>query len=89
MLIELLINVCTGIIKFVFGFFSLPEMPPQIQTTFDTYFSYIFDNLDFLNFFFNVDTLKTVSTIAILLYGFKYVYKIIMWVIKKIPLSID
>ena len=51
--------------------------------------SLIFDNLDFLSFFINVNTLKTVSLVAVLLYGFEHIYKIMMWIIHKIPLSID
>ena len=51
--------------------------------------SYIFDNLHFLNFFLNVDTLKTVSSIALVLFAFEHIYKIMIWIIHKIPLSIN
>lgn len=81
-----LINLCTSIIQFVFGWVSIPDVPESVSTTFDTYFGYIFDNLDFLNFFINVDTFKVVSALAISIYSFKYIYKIIMWIIHKIPL---
>ncbi len=34
----------------------------------DTYLSLVFDNLDFLSFFVNVNTLKTVALVAVALY---------------------
>jgi len=59
------------------------------KTAIDTYLSLIFDNLDFLSFFVNVNTLKTVALVAVSLYAFEHIYKIMMWIIRKIPLSID
>lgn len=51
--------------------------------------SLIFDNLDFLSFFINVNTLKIVALVAVSLFAFEHIYKIMIWVIRKIPLSID
>lgn len=87
MIFEGFVTVCSSLIKFLFSFVNLPSMPEAAATAFDTYFGYIFDNLDFLNFFLNVSTLKTVATIAIVLYSFEHIFKIIMWVIHKIPLA--
>ena len=89
MIFEAFCSICTGLIQFLFGWLSLPAMPEGAKAALDTYFGYIFDNLDFLNFFVNVSTLKTIATIAIVLYGFSQIYKIMNWIIHKIPLSID
>ena len=89
MIVEGFVNICTAIVKLLFSWITLPGIPEGIQSTFDTYFGYIFDNLGFLSFFFNVNTLKIVASVSLLLYSFKYLYKIVMWLIKKIPLSID
>lgn len=86
MIIEGFVYVVTSLIQFMFGWLNIPDAPESIKYTFDTYFGYIFDNLDFLNFFININTFKVIATIAITIYTFKVFYKIIMWIIHKIPL---
>ena len=51
MIISGFITICTSIIQFLFSWVNLPDIPLSAQSTFDTYMSYIFDNLHFLNFF--------------------------------------
>ncbi len=89
MIVEGLALIVRELVQFLFSWISLPSMPESAQTAFNTYFSYIFDNLSFLNFFINVGTLKTVAGIAITIYAFEHIYKIMMWIIHKLPLSID
>lgn len=86
MIIEALCTIVRELVQFLFGWVSLPAMPAAAQTAFDTYFGYIFDNLDFLNFFLNISTLKTVAALAISLYAFEHIYKVIIWISRKIPL---
>ena len=62
MIISGFITICTSIIQFLFSWVNLPDIPLSAQSTFDTYMSYIFDNLHFLNFFFKCRYFKkTVS----------------------------
>lgn len=89
MIIEGIMNLCTGIIQLLFSWINLPSFPENAQKAIDTYLGYVFDNLDFLSFFINVSTLKTISLIAIVLFSFEHIYKIMMWIVRKIPLSID
>lgn len=89
MIVEALMTMCTGIIQLIFSWFTLPQFPEAAKTAIDTYLNLIFDNLDFLTFFVNVNTLKTVALVAAALYAFEHIYKIMMWVIHKIPISID
>lgn len=89
MIFEGLIALCSGIIKLCFSWINLPAFPEGAKTAIDTYLSLIFDNLGFLGFFVNVGTLKTVALVAVALYGFEHIYKIMMWIIHKLPLSID
>ena len=45
----------------------------------------IFDNLSLLGFFIRPTTLKIIIPLCIAAISFKYVYKVIIFVIKKIP----
>lgn len=82
-------TVCSFLIRAIFSWINLPDFPEAAKTAIDTYMNLIFDNLDFLSFFVNVSTLKIVATVAIALFAFEHIYKIIIWVVHKIPLSID
>lgn len=89
MIIEALSVIIREIVQFLFSWVNLPSMPEGAHVALDTYFGYIFDNLDFLNFFVNVSTLKTIAIVTIVLFGFEHTFKIIMWIIHKLPLSIE
>ncbi len=89
MILEAIMTLCTGVIQLLFSWINLPDFPVGAKTAIDTYMSLIFDNLDFLSFFIHVNTLKIVALVAVSLFAFEHIYKIMMWVIHKIPLSID
>lgn len=89
MILEAIMTLCTGVIQLLFSWISLPDFPTGAKIAIDTYMALIFDNLDFLSFFINVNTLKIVALVAVSLFAFEHIYKIMMWVIHKIPLSID
>lgn len=87
MIIELLINLITGLIKIIFGFINLPQAPEGAHVAISGYFDMIFNNLGFLNFFVNVDTLKIVAIVAIAIIAFEKMYKVTMWIYHKLPIS--
>lgn len=90
MIIEALINLITVIIKLLaIPFNILPDTPQVLRDSVGYYFNVIFNNLDFLNFFVHVDTLKAVSLIAIIIYTLDKTYSLLLWIIHKLPLSIN
>lgn len=90
MIIEALINLITVIIKFLaLPFSMLPDTPEALRTAMDYYMSLVFDNINFLGFFVNVDTLKAVALIAIAIYTLDKIYNLLIWIIHKLPLSIN
>lgn len=90
MIVEALILAITAVIKLLaLPFNILPDTPSQVVTAVDYYFDLVFNNLDFLSFFVNVDTLKTVAIIAIAIWTFDHAYSFLIWVIHKLPISIN
>lgn len=90
MIIEALVNLITGIIKLlVIPFNILPDTPQAVVNAVDYYFDLVFNNLDFLNFFINVNTLKSVALIAIAIYTVNKTYSLLIWIIHKLPFSIN
>ncbi len=90
MIIEAIINLITGVIKLLAVPFNiLPDTPEPVVTAVDYYLDLIFNNLDFLSFFVNVDTLKNVALISIGIWTFEHAYSFLIWIIHKLPLSIN
>lgn len=90
MIVEALINLITVVIKLLATPFSiLPDTPQELVTAMDYYMNLVFDNVNFIGFFVHVDTLKAVALIAIAIYTLDKLYSLLMWIIHKLPISID
>lgn len=90
MIVEAIINLITSVIKLlVIPFNILPDVPAALDNAISYYFDLIFSNLDFLSFFVHISTLKTIATITIIIYTIEKSYTLLMWIIHKLPLSID
>lgn len=51
MIIELLFNIISLLIKAVFIFIKLPQVPDEVRSSINTYLDMVFENLDFLRIF--------------------------------------
>jgi len=90
MIVEALVNLITVVIKLLAVPFNiLPDTPSAVVDDVNYYFDLIFSNLDFLNFFVHVDTLKNVATIAIIVWTVDKTFSLLMWIIHKLPFSIE
>lgn len=87
MIVELLINLITGLVKIVFGWINLPQAPDGAKTAISSYFDMVFNNLGFVNFFVNISTLKAIAISAITIITFVKLYKVTMWIYHKLPIS--
>lgn len=90
MIIEALVNLVTNLLKIVFNLLpNVPNLPNSIMTSLDRVMSAIFDNLDLLGIFVRIDTIKILVPLVVIAYNFEHIYHFALWLIKKIPLSID
>ena len=70
---------------FLFGWINIPSLPVALSSSIDSFLSLIFDNLSLLGFFIRPETLRLVIPLVIVLINFELIYKLIMWIAKKIP----
>ena len=90
MIIELLVNLISVIIKLIaIPFNILPNTPQVLENAMDYFFDTIFAHLDFISFFVNVGTLKLVASIAIIIWTINKSYSFLLWIIHKLPFSIE
>lgn len=64
---------------------DIVSVPDVVVDGINSFLDIIFNNLDLLNVFVPVSTIKLVIPIAIIIMNFEHIYKLIMWIIKKIP----
>lgn len=67
---------------------NLPAFPASLDAAIQTFESLIFDNLSLLGLFVNVETLKVAVPLFVVIVNFDKLYRLTMWVIKKLPLGI-
>ncbi len=91
MLVEWALDLCDGLVKVIFSILGiLPDMPDSITTVVDNFFDLIFSGVNVLNFFVPLDTVAILIPIVIAIVNFDRIYKIVMWILRKIPfLSIE
>lgn len=90
MIIEALFNLVYLLLNGILELLDfLPEFPATLVSSIDSFFSLIFDNLSLLGFFVRIETLHIIIPLFIVVYNFEHIYKFIMWIVRKIPVSID
>ena len=90
MIIENLLNLFMVFIDFVFAFLpNLPSFDISILETLTKYINLIFDNLGLLGFFIHIKTIKLLAPLVILAINFERIYHFSIWLVRKLPFSID
>ena len=84
-LLNFLWELLEMLIHLLFGWINIPAFPEDLKNNINSFLDLIFGNLSMLGFFVRPTTLKIVVPLLIIVINFKYIYRISMWLIKKIP----
>ncbi len=74
-----------NIINLVFGWINIPAFPSELSSSIDSFLDLIFDNLSLLGFFIRPLTLKIIIPVLLVVINFELIYKLIMWIVRKLP----
>lgn len=85
MIIEAILNLLKTVLFFVFGWINLPQFPETLRTGIDTVLDLIFGAVNLLGFFVRIETIQICIPILIILINFDKVYKLTMFILRKIP----
>lgn len=85
MILEALLNLVFVLLQACFGWINIPAFPETLTSSINTFLDLIFDNITLLGFFIRPATLTISIPILLILLNFEEVYKITMWVLRKIP----
>ena len=86
MIIQLILNLLKTLLFSVFSWINLPQFPEGLTNSLNSFIDLIFDNLNSLGFFIRPATIMIVIPVLIILINFDKVYKLTMWILKKIPM---
>lgn len=90
MILKAIFDLILFLLKTIFGILpNIPQFPDSLLSSLNTVFSTIFNNLDLLGIFVRIDTIKILVPLLIIVVNFEHIYHFTMWIVKKIPLSID
>lgn len=91
MIIETIFNLIRNVIFIILSIIpDIPQTPASFQETIDVVLTSIFEyGAPIISVFIRIETIKIIVPILIVIVTFPFAYKIAMWVIRKIPLSID
>lgn len=85
---EIMDNLLSGvfqIIDFLFSWINIPQIPDELVNNINEFLNLIFDNLSLLGFFIRPTTLKILIPLIVFVLTFKYIYRIVMWLLRKLP----
>lgn len=85
MILEALLNLIQLLLNVVFGWINIPPFPVELTSSIDSFLDLIFENLSLLGFFIRPITLTVAIPLLIILLNFDKIYKLAMYIIKKIP----
>lgn len=86
MIIENIVNMFILVIQAMLSLIpNLPDVPTSIVNGMNSFIDIIFDNVGILGLFIPISTLKIVIPLIILIINFDKIYRLVIWVLKKIP----
>lgn len=86
MIVSSVMNLIKAVITTVFGVLpNIPNFAQGLQNSVNSVLDTIFNNLGLIGVFVRPTTIKLIIPILIVILNFERVYKLTMWIIKKIP----
>ena len=87
MIITSVLGLCEMLLTIIFALLpDLPNFDSSVLNSLNGFINLIFDNLDLLGFFIDIDLITALIPWLVIILNFEHIYDFIMWIIKKIPL---
>ena len=85
MIIEALLNLIKLLLNVCFGWINLPDFPEALTNAINTVIEIVFQGVTLLGFFVRIETIQIVIPVLLFLINFDKVYKLTMFILRKIP----
>lgn len=86
MIFEWLLSFVSYITNYIFSIFDgLPQVPVQIVSVVDNFYSLVRNALNLLAVFVSFNVLRVIIPIVIVIINLENLYSLVMWILRKIP----
>lgn len=85
MIIEALLNLISTLLKLVFGWINLPDLPQSVSTVIERVFDVIGGSVGLLGVFVDLSMVKILLPVLLIVINFDEVWKFTMFIVRKIP----
>lgn len=85
MIIQLLMSVCLNVISLLTSPINLPPLPSGVEDSLSYYIDFLTGGINILSCYFNLTYLLTLLGVVLLVDGALLLYKMVMWILRKIP----
>ena len=87
MILELLLNAIKGLLNLILNVIHLPALDAgTVQSVHDFIGMIITNGGSLIGLFVRWQTVRILLPIVVLLVGAKYIYSLVMWILRKIPM---
>ena len=86
MIISGLLSIVKVLINLLFGWVSLPQVPEAVTSVVDTLFTYMQQGVGILWLFVPQTLVRVLLPLVIVVHNFDHLYKLGMWILRKIPM---
>lgn len=85
MIVESVFNLLIGMLKTVFGWINIPQLPDSVTSVIDELFGYLEGSVGLLSVFLDMNMLRILLPILLIVINFDEAYKLCMFILRKIP----
>ena len=85
MILEGLLELIYGLLSFVFGSFSIPDFPSEVQNVIDEVSTAITNVIGIVGIFIDWNMVFILIPVVIATINFDIVWKVVMFILRKIP----
>lgn len=86
MIVNLIKKLLTFVTDTIFSAIDIPIIPAALVDIVQDIFGYLKDGMGIINFFLPLDRIAPAIDFFILIYAVVHGYKLVMWVLRKIPM---
>lgn len=85
MILQAVFDLVKNVIKLVFGWINLPDMPEAVTSVVDELFTLLRGSVGMMGIFLDLKMLKILLPVLLIVINFEDVWKFTMFILRKIP----
>lgn len=85
MILQAVFDLVSALIKLVFGWINLPDMPDAVMSVIDELFTLLEGSVGLMGIFIDLNMVKILLPVLLIVVNFEHVWSFTMFILRKIP----